>query len=119
MRTSGTELTEALAQSVSVSDDALVVNLAGGKTITVPLAWFPLWHTGQQRSAVTGAALAAQEHLKGGILPPRSHAGRSVPLQAQALRPCAVPPYIFISRILPFDVDSSMAGPPAPILPSR
>jgi len=28
-------------------------------------------------------------------------------------------PYIFISRMLPFEVDSSMAGPPAPILPSR
>ena len=29
------------------------------------------------------------------------------------------PPYSFISRMLPFDVFSSIAGPPAPILPSR
>jgi hypothetical protein len=41
MSTSGTELKAALAQSVSVSDDALVVDLADGRTITVPLAWFP------------------------------------------------------------------------------
>lgn len=41
MNTSGTELKEALAQSVSVSDDALAVDLADGRTITAPLAWFP------------------------------------------------------------------------------
>lgn len=41
MRTSGTELREALAQSVGASDDALVVDLADVRTITVPLAWFP------------------------------------------------------------------------------
>src|ERR1039458_851674 len=41
MSTSGTELREALAHSVGVSDDALVVDLADGRTITVPLAWFP------------------------------------------------------------------------------
>ena len=41
MRTSGTELREAFAQCVSVNDDALVVDLADGRTITVPLAWFP------------------------------------------------------------------------------
>jgi len=41
MSTSGTELGEALAQSISVSDDALFVDLADGRTITVPLAWFP------------------------------------------------------------------------------
>jgi len=41
MSISGTELREALAQSVNVSTDALVVDLADGRTITVPLAWFP------------------------------------------------------------------------------
>ena len=41
MSTSGTELREAFAQSVSVGDDALVVDLADGRTITAPLAWFP------------------------------------------------------------------------------
>ena len=41
MSISGIELTEALAQSVSVSDDALVADLEDGRTITVPLAWFP------------------------------------------------------------------------------
>jgi hypothetical protein len=41
MSTSGTELREAFAQCVNVSGDALVVDLADGRTITVPLAWFP------------------------------------------------------------------------------
>ena len=41
MTTSGTELRAGVAQTVSVSEDALVVDLADGRTITVPLAWFP------------------------------------------------------------------------------
>jgi hypothetical protein len=41
MTISGTEPKEALAHSLTVSDDALVVDLADGRTITVPLAWFP------------------------------------------------------------------------------
>ena len=45
MSTSGTERglnsEKVFAQSVRVSDDALVVDLADGRTITAPLAWFP------------------------------------------------------------------------------
>jgi hypothetical protein len=41
MSTSGIELREAVAQSVTASDEALIVDLADGRTITVPLAWFP------------------------------------------------------------------------------
>jgi hypothetical protein len=41
MRISGTELREAFAQRVSANDDALAVDLADRRTITVPLAWFP------------------------------------------------------------------------------
>jgi len=41
MNTSGTEVREVLAQRVTVSEDALSVDLADGRTITVPLAWFP------------------------------------------------------------------------------
>jgi hypothetical protein len=41
MSTSGTEIREALAQGVSASDEALIVDLNDGRTITVPLAWFP------------------------------------------------------------------------------
>ena len=41
MSTSGSELRDALAKSISVTDDALVADLADGRTITVPLAWFP------------------------------------------------------------------------------
>lgn len=36
-----TELREATAQSVSVDQDTLVVDLADGRKITVPLTWFP------------------------------------------------------------------------------
>ena len=41
MSTSGIDLREALAQGVTASDEALIVDLADGRTITVPLAWFP------------------------------------------------------------------------------
>ena len=41
MSTLETELRDAAAQNVSVSDDALVVDLTDGRTITVPLTWFP------------------------------------------------------------------------------
>lgn len=41
MNTSETELRDTLARNLSVSDDALVVDLADGRTITVPLGWFP------------------------------------------------------------------------------
>ena len=41
MTTSGIELNAATAQSVTVSDDALTVDLSDGRTISVPLAWFP------------------------------------------------------------------------------
>ena len=41
MTTSGIELSAAIAQRVEVSDDALIVDLADGRTISVPLVWFP------------------------------------------------------------------------------
>jgi Protein of unknown function (DUF2442) len=41
MSTSGFELREAIAQRASLNDDSLVVELADGRTITVPIAWFP------------------------------------------------------------------------------
>ena len=41
MNISGTELKHALVQAVSVNDDALIADLADGRTITVPLGWFP------------------------------------------------------------------------------
>ena len=41
MSISGSELREAIAQSVRDTDEALVADLADGRTIAVPLAWFP------------------------------------------------------------------------------
>jgi len=41
MSTSGAEIREALAQKVSLSEDALIVDLVDGRTIAAPVAWFP------------------------------------------------------------------------------
>jgi hypothetical protein len=37
-----------LAQSVSVTADALVVELVDGRSLSVPLAWYPRLHRGTQ-----------------------------------------------------------------------
>lgn len=51
MSSSAVEVT-ALAQTVRVTDDELVVSLVDGRTIIVPLAWFPrlLHATVEQRT---------------------------------------------------------------------
>jgi hypothetical protein len=36
-----TEIQVARAQNVTVTDDSLMVDLADGRTITAPLAWYP------------------------------------------------------------------------------
>ena len=41
MSTSPSELRTALAQHVTVTDDALVVDLVDGRTVSVPLLWYP------------------------------------------------------------------------------
>ena len=41
MSISEIEFKVASAKNVAASDDALIVDLADGRTITVPLAWFP------------------------------------------------------------------------------
>jgi hypothetical protein len=41
MSTLGRETMTAAAQSVRVTEDALVADLSDGRTIAVPLAWFP------------------------------------------------------------------------------
>ncbi len=41
MSTSELQLKEAAAQDVRLTDDTLVVDLTDGRTISVPLAWFP------------------------------------------------------------------------------
>ena len=41
MNTLATEVRTALAQNVLVTDDSLIVDLDDGRTISVPLAWFP------------------------------------------------------------------------------
>ena len=46
------ELEEARAQQITVSEDSLTVDLVDGRTIIVPLVWYPrLWHgTSEERS---------------------------------------------------------------------
>ena len=41
MRSSAVETQEAVATRVAVSEDTLSVELADGRTIAVPLAWYP------------------------------------------------------------------------------
>jgi uncharacterized protein DUF2442 len=52
MTSSVVETQETRAQSVKVNGEALTVDLADGRTIIVPLVWFPrLWHgTPRERS---------------------------------------------------------------------
>ena len=47
-----TSTAEARAQKVAVTEDALVVDLSDGRTISVPLAWYPrlLHGTPEERS---------------------------------------------------------------------
>lgn len=51
MSSSTSEVQEARAQSVTVDDEAVIVDLVDGRTIIVPLLWYPrLWHaTPQER----------------------------------------------------------------------
>ena len=41
MSTSPSELRTPLAQHVTVTDEALVVDLLDGRTVSVPLSWYP------------------------------------------------------------------------------
>ena len=63
MSTSGTEVREAVAQSVSVTDDALVVDLADGRTITVPVAWFPRLAHGTPAERATWQLIGSGEGI--------------------------------------------------------
>ena len=51
MTTSATDTTTPLATGVAVTDDTLTVDLSDGRTLSVPLAWFPrlLHATSQER----------------------------------------------------------------------
>ena len=59
MSTSVTELRGALAQSVS--DDALVAELADGRMIAAPLAWFPRLAHGTPAERVNWRLIAGGE----------------------------------------------------------
>lgn len=52
MSSSGSEFRVAEAKTVSVTEDSLVVDLVDGRTVSVPLAWYPrLAHgTAQERA---------------------------------------------------------------------
>jgi len=45
MNSSAVETEEPRAQQVTVNDESLIVDLMDGRTLIVPLVWFPrLWH---------------------------------------------------------------------------
>ncbi len=58
------EIHEVRAQAVSLTEDALNVDLADGRTILVPLVWFPrLWHgTRKERKSLEIAGDGAYIH---------------------------------------------------------
>jgi hypothetical protein len=64
MSSSGIEIQEARANAVRVSDDALTVELVDGRTIIVPLAWYPrLWNgTPKEREHVEALGDGAYLH---------------------------------------------------------
>lgn len=52
MSSSIPEVKEALADGVTVTDDAIIVDLADGRTLSVPLAWYPrLLHASSKERA--------------------------------------------------------------------
>ena len=63
MSTSGIKVSEPLAQNVSVNDDALVVDLADGRTIAVPLAWFPRLERGTPSERANWRLIAEGEGI--------------------------------------------------------
>jgi hypothetical protein len=52
--TSPTDTTEARATSVEVTDEAIIVELEDGRTLTTPLAWYPrlVYGTSEERQNV-------------------------------------------------------------------
>lgn len=46
MNSSVPEVKEALAQGITVTDESLVVDLVDGRTVSVPLAWYPRLNNG-------------------------------------------------------------------------
>ena len=49
MSSLGVDIQEARALSLSLNDEALSVDLVDGRTVIVPLVWYPrLWHGSQQ-----------------------------------------------------------------------
>ena len=52
MRTSTVEAEVPTAENITVTEDTLSVDLSDGRTISVPLVWFPRLHHGQQRGVL-------------------------------------------------------------------
>ena len=52
MNTSATEIQDARARAVEIREDSLVVELVDGRTMTVPLVWYPrLWYGTEEERA--------------------------------------------------------------------
>ena len=52
MNTSASDIQEASARDVRVGEDSLVVELMDGRTLTVPLVWYPrLWYGSPEERA--------------------------------------------------------------------
>jgi hypothetical protein len=63
MSSSGIEYRDALAQSIEVNDEALIAELADGRTITVPIAWFPRLAHGTPQERANWRLIAAGQGI--------------------------------------------------------
>src|SRR4051812_46220550 len=63
MSISGIEIKEAVAQSVTLTDSALTVDLVDGRTITAPLSWFPRLLHGSERERANWRLIGGGEGL--------------------------------------------------------
>jgi hypothetical protein len=63
MSTSPTELRAALAQQVAITDDALVVDLVDGRTVSVPLSWYPRLAYGSPAERSNGRLIGRGEGI--------------------------------------------------------
>lgn len=63
MTTLAIELRMVSAQNVQVTDDALIVDLSDGRTVSVPLAWFPRLLHGMPRERNKWRLIGAGEGI--------------------------------------------------------
>lgn len=68
MHTSALEFEIPIAVSVEISDDTIAVDLSDGRSIFVPVGWFPRLDTPPRKRENIGGSLATDKESTGGTL---------------------------------------------------